>query len=206
MADTLYARLMDGPGGGDPFDRHLFACAIRTVLSDGSAPLARGLGLSSESLAALIGRHFPDAPGLLAGLSVEIHDDLPLSPEEPDLRALILENRRGALVEEEWLAHILARRSLGANHLWQDLGLTGRADLSALMRRHFPALADLNSRDMKWKKFLYRELCQREGIMICKSPNCDVCVDYSLCFGAEEGRPLADGTALSQTRQDGRNT
>lgn len=206
MADTLYARLMDGPGGGDPFDRHLFACAIRVALNDGSAPLARGLGLSSESLAALIGRHFPDAPNLLAGLSVEIHDDLPLSPEEPDLRALILGNRRGVLVEEEWLAHILARRSLGANHLWQDLGLTGRADLSALIRRHFPALAALNSRDMKWKKFFYRQLCQREGIIICKSPNCDVCVDYGLCFGAEDGTPAADSLPLSQTRQDGRNT
>ncbi|CCG40329.1 nitrogen fixation protein NifQ [Magnetospirillum molischianum] len=197
MADTLYARLMDGPGGGDPFDRHLFACTIGTVLSEGVASLSRGLGLSSESLAALIGRHFPDAPGLLAGLSVETHDDLPLSPEEPDLRALILDNRRGALVEEEWLAHILARRSLGTNHLWQDLGLTGRTDLSALMRRHFPALANLNNRDMKWKKFLYRELCQREGIIICKSPNCDICADYDICFGAEDGRPAADANPLS---------
>jgi len=196
MTISFYARLIDTTGGGDPFDRHLFACAIALARAEDPAALPRGLGLSATALAALIGRHFPDCPELLAGLSRE-DDGAPLSPEEPDLRALLLEGRRGLLVEEEWLAHIVARRSLGANHLWQDLGLTGRGDLSALMQRHFPALAARNGHDMKWKKFLYRELCQRDGIVLCKSPNCEVCVDYALCFGAESGPPRGNTTSLS---------
>ena len=68
----------------------------------------------------------------------------------------------------------------------QDLGLTSRSDLSGLMRRHFVGLAEMNNRDMKWKKFFYRELCQREGVLICKSPNCEVCADAIHCFGPEE--------------------
>ena len=166
MAKEIYSRLMAGRSVSDPFDRHLFACSIALVLSAGDT-LSNGLGLSSEALAALVGRHFPDSPGLLSGLSLGDHSDDPASPEEPDLRALLLEFRSQGRIEEEWLAHIIARRSLGANHLWQDLGLTGRADLSGLMRRHFLGLAELNSRDMKWKKFFYRELCQREGVLIC---------------------------------------
>ncbi|MDO8608036.1 MAG: nitrogen fixation protein NifQ [Phaeospirillum sp.] len=198
MPSDLHGGLLAAPGGGDPFDRHLFACAIAVAFDGSGEPLTRGLGLSPEDLAALIGRYFPHSPGLLSGLS---RRDDPLAPEEPDLRALLLDFRTHGLLEEVWLAHIIARRSLGSNHLWQDLGLTGRDDLSRLMRRHFLGLAELNHRDMKWKKFFYRELCQREGVVICKSPNCEVCTDAALCFGAEDGPSLLTDTALSQTRQ-----
>jgi nitrogen fixation protein NifQ len=200
MGHDLYGRLMMGMGAGDPFDRHLFACSIAIAIKDDEMPLNRALGLSSESLAALVGRYFPQAPGLLSGISCFDHDDEPQAPEEPDLRALLLEHRTRGLLEEEWLAHIIARRSLGANHLWQDLGLTARADLTGLMRRHFVGLAELNAKDMKWKKFFYRELCQREGVLICKSPNCESCTDHAICFGAEEGLSLLAGRELSQTR------
>jgi nitrogen fixation protein NifQ len=198
MAKEIYARLMSGHGGGDPFDRHLFACAIALVLSTPGESLTAGLGLSEESLAALVGRSFPHAPGLLSGLSLYGHGDEPLAIEEPDLRALLLEHRTRGLIEEEWLAHVVARRCLGANHLWQDLGLTGRAELSGLMRRHFLGLAEINSRDMKWKKFFYRELCLREGVQICKSPNCDICIDHAVCFGAEDGASLLSGRPVAK--------
>lgn len=74
----------------------------------------------------------------------------------------------------------------GRNHLWQDLKLASRAELSALMQHYFPALVAKNSGDMKWKKFFYRQLCERENVLICKSPSCGVCTDYELCFGPEE--------------------
>ncbi|RAU22360.1 hydrogenase [Paramagnetospirillum kuznetsovii] len=200
MAMDVYTRLMAGAGSGNSFDRHLFACAIAVAMADRSGrPLTSGLGLSAFNLAALVGRYFPLAPGLLSGLSGEEEDE-PLAAEEPDLRALLVEHRSRGLVEEEWLAHVIARRSLGANHLWQDLGLTGRADLSGLMRRHFSRLAEANSGDMKWKKFFYRELCQREGIVICKSPNCEVCADVAVCFGAEDGVSLLAHRPVSQIR------
>jgi nitrogen fixation protein NifQ len=39
---------------------------------------------------------------------------------------------------------------------------------------------------MKWKKFLYRQLCLEEGIYVCRAPSCDVCRDYDLCFARED--------------------
>jgi nitrogen fixation protein NifQ len=70
------------------------------------------------------------------------------------------------------------------------------------MRRHFRGLAELNDRDMKWKKFFYRQLCQREGVLICKSPNCDICSDFSLCFEGQAEIPavLVDDAILSGDR------
>ena len=61
-----------------------------------------------------------------------------------------------------------------------------RDDLTALMMRNFPALAGQNTRNMKWKKFLYKQLCETEGIYTCRAPSCEVCVDYAQCFGPED--------------------
>ncbi len=85
------------------------------------------------------------------------------------------------------LAIFIAHTSCtGANHLWQDMGLPDRAALSMLMQKNFPALVAKNIGDMKWKKFFYRQLCERAEILICKSPSCGVCVDYHQCFESEE--------------------
>jgi nitrogen fixation protein NifQ len=108
--------------------------------------------------------------------------------EVQDLLALLLDHAdpaAGPPEEARRVALTLAVASLGDNHLWQDLRLASRAELSALMRRWFPALVARNVGDMKWKKFLYRELCRREEILICKAPSCAVCSDHALCFGAE---------------------
>jgi nitrogen fixation protein NifQ len=74
---------------------------------------------------------------------------------------------------------------LGDNHLWQDLQLAHRAELSALMKHWFPTLVARNVGDMKWKKFLYKPLCEREEIFVCKAPSCAVCGDHPVCFGPE---------------------
>ena len=87
---------------------------------------------------------------------------------------------------ETWLAHTIATAAMGENHLWQDMGLPSRKVLSALMQKHFPSLAALNDKDMKWKKFFYRQLCESAGVLICKSPHCAECCDYRICFGPEE--------------------
>ena len=66
------------------------------------------------------------------------------------------------------------------------LGLQVRGLPSLLMVRNFPRLAARNDRDMKWKKFLYKLLCETEGIYTCCAPSCAVCVDYHVCFGPED--------------------
>jgi nitrogen fixation protein NifQ len=54
------------------------------------------------------------------------------------------------------------------------------------MNTAFPRLAALNVGDMKWKKFIYRFYCSREGIYVCPAPSCGECSDYSQCFAKEE--------------------
>jgi nitrogen fixation protein NifQ len=54
------------------------------------------------------------------------------------------------------------------------------------METGFPALAALNTGDMKWKKFIYRQYCARDGIYVCPAPSCGVCIDYAKCFAPEE--------------------
>ena len=56
--------------------------------------------------------------------------------------------------------------------------------------RSFPALAEKNRQDMKWKKFLYRLICQSEGFSFCTAPVCSECDDFRDCFGVEDGEGL----------------
>jgi nitrogen fixation protein NifQ len=113
------------------------------------------------------------------------------SDEFDDLLALLLEHRTIDNDESRWLAHAIATASMGANHLWQDMGLPDRGTLSWLMTHHFTPLAMRNAGDMKWKKFFYRQLCEQADLFICRSPSCGVCTDYSQCFGPEEGSRIA---------------
>ena len=105
--------------------------------------------------------------------------------EYNDLLELLLDNR-SAGEEAEAAAKWIAGACLGENHLWQDLRLANREELSLLIAEHFRPLFEKNIHDMKWKKFFYKQICEREGFHLCKAPSCGVCVDYKLCFGAEE--------------------
>ena len=109
--------------------------------------------------------------------------------EVVDLVALLTVHADPAAGTAEDIAGMALRvavASLGDDHLWQDLQLGSRAELSLLMRHWFPRLAALNSRDMKWKKFLYKQLCDKAELLICRAPSCDVCSDYARCFGPED--------------------
>jgi nitrogen fixation protein NifQ len=108
--------------------------------------------------------------------------------EVDDVRSLLLAHAdpgAGTPADVAAVAETVAVACLGDNHLWQDLQLSHRGELSALMLHWFPAVAAKNTRDMKWKKFLYKQLCEREAIFMCKSPSCSVCTDYKVCFGPE---------------------
>lgn len=169
-----------------------FAGVISRSLQTGRQPLIRGI--DEARFRRLADTYAP-------GLECRNHDESNEDGEAPephrfavdefdDLVDLLLEHRaRPAWPDEDadWLAYVVATAAMGDNHLWQDLGLPSRDVLSRLLRENFPTLAALNTRDMKWKKFFYRQLCQRAGVMICKSPNCAECCDFRACFGPEEG-------------------
>ena len=183
---------------GEQLDRLLFGRILALAATDPARPLTRTLGLTRDALAALTTRHVPEFVSLLDGLPDDTGED---AIEEEDLRAFLLDHRAHGSAEEEWLAAIVARRSLEPNHLWQDMGFANRLELNAMFRRHFPELVARNATDMKWKKFFYRQLCEREGLLLCKSPNCEVCDDFAVCFGAEDGDPLS--TLARAARSEG---
>ena len=160
----------------------LFARMLVSQAGEQSA-LPAGLGLESHDFSALMTRHFP-AFGLPAPLA-RPPDLGERSAEWDELLALLMEYRAGADPSETWMATIVATAFMGGDHLWQDLGLWSRGDLSQLMARNFPGLTTLNDRDMKWKRFLYKQLCNSAGVYVCRSPSCEVCTDYAKCFEPE---------------------
>ena len=170
----------------DPFDVHVVAAVLSLALEEGNdrgGTLAQSAGLDGEALAEIWRTIFPagalDAVAAGAGLERDL--------EEQSVRDILMMYSSGATWLERPLASIIARRCRQPNHLWQDLGLRNRGELSQLMRRHFAPLARKNVGDMKWKKFLYRMICSAEGFKLCTTPVCSECADFDACFGAEDG-------------------
>ena len=150
-------------------------------------------GLGAQATRALLARRFLGADGALQldwrQLEGAERDEGRLGDIE-DLVALLRDqvNSSAGLPEDGLaLCFALACGCMGDDHLWQDLQLQSRAQLTALMEHWFTPLARLNVANMKWKRFFYKQLCAREEILICKSPSCGVCCDYHACFGPEEG-------------------
>lgn len=142
-------------------------------------------GVGKAELLRVLGKHFP---GVVERLSLR-GDRLLLEPEAfeqalelDDLVALLSDSRTIADEDSRLLAKVLATACLGENHLWQDMHLPSRALLSQLLEGFFQPLAVRNASNMKWKKFLYKQLCERAEIRVCKAPQCGVCSDYAECF------------------------
>jgi len=176
----LRARLPAGSANGEWLARLVASwCSGRGALPD-------FLGLEPRAFAALL-RHFFAGLVLDGRAASGRRADFSRMLEKQDLTDYLLRHAaRPDDPESGWIAGLLVAGCLGEDHLWQDLGLWSRSDLSGLIARNFPALAQRNERDMKWKKFLYKQLCEAEGIYVCRAPSCDVCIDYPNCFGSED--------------------
>ncbi len=176
----LYAELM-AHAAGLPNDE-LFAQMITSQIG-GTGALPSGLGLDAKDFAAMLTNHFPGVELVIR--RIENTAD-PRALERDDVLGLLLEHRAHRNMSEHWMAEIVTAACMANDHLWQDLGLWSRDYLSRLMTQNFPALAARNVHDMKWKKFLYKQLCEKEGINACRAPSCEYCTDYLKCFGPEE--------------------
>ncbi len=179
--DLLLTELLGRPAQtsavADPLRPILASLLAGRSLNQGV--LTATLGLSEQSFQTLWNDYFAgDQLNLQDGPGEDI-------VELQDLLNLLLEYRAGVHASEVWLAHSVAYSCCGRNHLWQDLGLADRGELSTLMTVAFPALAALNAGDMKWKKFLYRHYCARDGIYVCPAPSCSACADHAKCFAPE---------------------
>jgi nitrogen fixation protein NifQ len=178
MQAELLARPAAAAAQADPLRPVLASLLCGRVLGQGV--LNATLGLTTTDFEALCQSYFPGAAlTLRSGPGQD-------QGEFDDLLQLLLEHRAGAADSERWLACAVAYACSGRDHLWQDLGLANRSELSLLMNTAFPRLAALNVGDMKWKKFIYRFYCSREGIYVCPAPSCGECSDYSQCFAKEE--------------------
>jgi nitrogen fixation protein NifQ len=178
--DGLYADLMMH-AAGLPNDE-LFAQMISSQIG-GAGALPPGLGLDAKEFSKLLSVHFPKFE-LVVRHTEGTHD--PRALERDDVLGLLLDHRAHGNLSEQWMAEIVTAACMANDHLWQDLGLWSRDHLSRLMQQNFPSLAAKNVHDMKWKKFIYKQLCEKEGINACRSPSCEYCADYLNCFGPEE--------------------
>lgn len=187
----------------DPPERDKFYRFLRmrsVKLSPNTEWLCRMLSSWSVGLGAL-----PDYLGMepteFEDMQKAFFNSVPIGPQAPSgkavdfsrmlerddlVRYLFARAARPANQETAWITSILVAGCLGEDHLWQDLGLWSRQELTALIAFNFPQVAAANVKDMKWKKFLYKQLCESEGIYVCRSPTCEVCVDYARCYGSEE--------------------
>lgn len=191
-AAVAYAWFMDAPAPAhDAADRHAVASILAVGLAEAGGNLrdvCGRVGLSGGALGQLVAEMFPAAAEIFAGIDIRIGVDV--AEEEQALRDLFRLYARDHAALTEWVGAMVARRAQSPNHLWQDLGLSDRTELSALIARHFPRLKARNSQDMKWKKFFFRLICRSEGFSLCAAPVCSECEDFDDCFGAEDGETL----------------
>jgi len=177
-----------GVAADESFDRHIIGRLLLHAMAE-----SKRLGSSVESRLGLDGER-------LSAAAEFVHMDLFLSPsqsaraeedeEEEMIRQILLQNHSGPQQVSEWLAYVVARRGMEPNHLWEDLGLAERSDLTKLLLRHFAPLACKNTRNMRWKRFLYRSLCEAEGFSMCPSPTCDACSEFHVCYGDDSGESV----------------
>ena len=177
----LYAYLMrHAPAAPEPaFDAHVVASILAAGLAETGSALA-GTGLKRGEARRLIALCFEDADPHLVAWGPEAGLD-----EEGEMVRDLLLAHAGRTEAGAYLATMIARRALAPNHLWEDLGLRDRGELSRLLTRHFASLAVRNVRNMRWKRFFYRSLCEAEGFVLCTAPVCTQCNDFDLCFGEE---------------------
>lgn len=174
------------PGAADAalasLSRRAITHVIAQGLNGGLPTFTATLGLTPVQLAVLSDVLVLDA--------VLVRQALAVGETEPDtpyraLQDLLWQHRRRVTVVAWAVAAAIAGASFGRQHLWQDLGLDGRADVTQLLEQHFPTLAARNVHQLKWKRFLYAELGQQLGQPGLRPPHCGGCDQHSLCFGAD---------------------
>jgi nitrogen fixation protein NifQ len=166
------------------FDRHVFASILSIAAMEGGA-VAERAGVAAGDLGALIARWFPLAHDVAASWSSQVSQTD--NDEVAMVRDLLLSQRSSEGDTGRWLAPMIARRAIEPNHLWEDLGLRDRSELTRLLARHFGPIAARNTKNMRWKRFFYRMLCEDDGLVMCSTPVCTNCNDFNLCFGDESG-------------------
>lgn len=176
------------------FDQHVLASILAVAAMEGGEVAARA-GLANNDLIRLIEQQFPRATAVVASWCAQA--EAPEDEETAMVRDLLLANRSNENEISRWLSAMVARRAMEPNHLWEDLGLRDREELTRLLDRHFYPIACKNTKNMKWKRFFYRSMCEDDGFVMCSTPVCTQCADFHRCYGDESGE-----SRLAQRRRD----
>ncbi|MGF6959890.1 nitrogen fixation protein NifQ [Paraburkholderia youngii] len=176
-ADCMRAWLREASEPEDA-DTRLFAKLI--AARDARNELAL-LGLQAHAWRALLARHFVRAR--IAALP------LPVVPSEQAsfvhaLHALLVASASSTVHPDDahCLATIIAHACLRPDHLWRDLGLAGRDEVTWMLTRYFPTLVERNVDNLRWKKFLAAQCAISLGLQPGPAPGCPGCEDYGYCF------------------------
>jgi nitrogen fixation protein NifQ len=170
-------------------DTRLFAKLI--AARDAHDELAL-LGLQPSEWRTLLARHFTHAtvPALPQVVSIFADTDTSASANNEHtafvhtLRALLLGHASAAIHADDahCTATIIAHACLRPDHLWRDLGLAGRDEVTWMLTRYFPTLVALNVANLRWKKFLAGQRALSVGLQPGPAPGCPGCEDYGHCF------------------------
>ncbi len=178
-------------------EREAFTLLTRAVagvlknVQEGCLPLfSWAFGLPQAEWQRLIGPCFPELR-TPESAPPEFHRQLRAATSEQfaAMAALFSEHRdpHADVQESRWAAQVIAAGCMGCRPLYQDLGLRGRDEVSALMAAYFGALCAGNRQQLHWKRFLFAELAMRHGDAFPIRPNCSGCDNYGECFA--DGRP-----------------
>jgi len=163
-------------------DAWLFARLVAAREVGGELPL---LGLSHEQFEALAARHFAGAVAE-GTLHAAVVTDAAHAAFATAMRGFLISLAAPQADPEDvhCLAAIIARACLRPDHLWRDLGLRGREDVTRMLERFFPEVVTRNVEGLRWKKLLARELALEAGVTPAPAPGCPGCEDFGFCFPA----------------------
>ncbi|QGZ63802.1 nitrogen fixation protein NifQ [Paraburkholderia acidisoli] len=147
------------------------------------------LGLTQAELEALAARHFA---GAIPAMGVEVPQamvlaDTPHAHFAAAMRDFLLGFAAPPVDpgDARCLASIIANACLRPDHLWRDLGLRGRDDVTRMLTRFFPEIVTRNAEGLRWKKLLAREFALARGETPGPAPGCPGCEDFGFCFPHE---------------------
>lgn len=148
---------------------------------------AQWLGLPPDEFRSMLDTFFPGAAEEGWAPDAPLVDAAALPCEFDDLVEMLWDGRAETADPRHarWAAYALACGCFGRTHLWQDMGLSGRKDVSTLLEQLFTPVFIANTTDMKWKKFFYHRVCKRLDLHPCPEPSCSGCDHFEACHGPE---------------------
>ncbi len=189
--DPFFRSLLETPAPPGIFleDRQMFAGLLTLALNESNS-FSDALGLRMSDIDKIFSLYFPGfdpyqirktLPPRIA-TSQDINQDILkiLQSHVP----CDLSGKKAYI--SELLAKIIAARASHPGHLWTSMGFFERPQLTAAIRRHLPTLAIANDKGMRWKRYLFKQACDLNGGLMCKTPNCSDCSDYLICFAPED--------------------